>query len=334
MFGEVRLRAKRRDAKTTALDVDVPKLQVELPQVTKTGVQSLEARRKNIRVGVYRGSTFVEVPLEKADTVHPVDASAALQASRLDVDVKLREIALVRGNTARVVVAGNPKVVILGAPPGGGPAPPPQITGQVNAVSGWVEVQGKRFEVEKALVTFNGESPPNPQVVATAAWDAPDGTRVFADFAGPLKTGQVAMRSEPPRTKNEILSLVLFGSADAMNPTSGAAAGTMDATNAAFGIGGGIAAQGLTQALDDLAGIRATARIDTTVANNPKPEVEVQISPKITIGFAHVIGTPPITQPDTNFGKFQWRFHPQWSLQTTVGDRGTGVLDAIWQKHY
>jgi translocation and assembly module TamB len=207
------------------------------------------------------------------------------------------------------------------------------VTGEVHTTSGWVDVRGRRFEIDKASVVFTGESPPNPTVTASAQWEAADGTKVYADFVGPLKTGKVSLRSEPPLTKDEILALVVFGSAEGANP-AGAGDAQSSATSAAVGIGGGIAAQGLTQALDDLAGIQATARIDTTTNNNPRPELEVQISPKITIGYAHVVGNPPITQPDTNLGRFEWRFHARWSLATTVGDRGTALVDAIWQKHY
>ncbi|HVH41679.1 MAG TPA: translocation/assembly module TamB domain-containing protein, partial [Labilithrix sp.] len=105
-------------------------------------------------------------------------------------------------------------------------------------------------------------------------------------------------------------------------------------TKAAVGLGGGFVAQGLTEALDDLGGIQATARIDTTRSNNPRPEVELQLSPKVSLGFAHVIGTPPITEPDKNLANVEYRFRRNWSLETTFGDRGTTLLDAIWQKRY
>ncbi|HVH44779.1 MAG TPA: translocation/assembly module TamB domain-containing protein, partial [Labilithrix sp.] len=134
---------------------------------------------------------------------------------------------------------------------------------------------------------------------------------------------------------NEILALILFGTADGANPTppppGRQASGT---TRAAVGLGGAFVAEGLTEALDDLAGIQATARVDTTRANNPRPEVELQISPKVTLGFAHVIGTPPVTEPDKNLAMFDYRFHRNWSLQTVFGDRGTALVDTLWQKRY
>ena len=56
-------------------------------------------------------------------------------------------------------------------------------------------------------------------MVVTAGWTAPDGTRVYADFQGPLKTGKVKLRSEPPRPQNEVLALILFGTAEGSSAT-------------------------------------------------------------------------------------------------------------------
>ncbi|MBX3199178.1 MAG: translocation/assembly module TamB domain-containing protein [Labilithrix sp.] len=330
LAGAIEIGARQSaDAKKTEVVVSVPKLNVALPQVTKTGVQQLESK-DNIRVGVFRDrDKFVMLPLSKADAARAAgeDEEQAPDGTRLDVDVKLGRITIERGNQLRVRLTGNPKIVIEGGET--------KMLGQIAVESGWVDAQGKKFEVEKGTVTFNGESPPNPVVVVTAGWTAADGTRVYADFVGPVKTGRVTLRSEPPRPKNEILALVLFGTADGANPQPPPPGRQPDGTTqAAVGLGGGLVAQGLTEALDDLAGIQATARIDTTRSSNPRPEVEFQLSPKVSLSFAHVIGTPPITEPDKNLANVEYRFHRNWSLETTFGDRGTALLDAIWQKRY
>ena len=116
-------------------------------------------------------------------------------------------------------------------------------------------------------------------------------------------------------------------------PPQGGSSADSTAKTAA-GLGGGYLAQGLTEALDDLGGIKATARIDTTDSNNPKPEISFQLSPKVSLGFQHVLGQPPITDPDRNLAKFEYRFRRNWSTETTFGDKGTTLLDAIWQKRY
>jgi translocation and assembly module TamB len=331
LYGKIAVKAQQSpDAKDLAIRVDIPTLDVELPQVVKGDVMPLE-EKENIHVGVYKDpharKRFVKLPLDKEDTETVAEKQAKEAEGKLDVDVHLGTITITRGNQARIAITGNPKVSI-----GGGKT---ALTGQIRATTGWVDAQGKKFEIEKASVTFNGESPPDPVVNATAGWTAADSSRIYADFIGPVSTGKVTLRSEPPRPKNEILAMILFGTADGANPQPPPSKQQSDGTTkAAAGVGGGVAAQGLTDALDDLAGIKATARIDTTRSNNPRPELEFQISQKVSIAFQTVLGTPPITEPDKNYANVEYRFRRNWSLETSFGDRGTALLDAIWQKRY
>jgi translocation and assembly module TamB len=157
---------------------------------------------------------------------------------------------------------------------------------------------------------------------------------VYADFVGPVKTGKVTLRSDPPRPRNEVLAIILFGTADGADATPRSQASTDSTTKAAVGIGGGFATQGLSEAMDDLTGLQATAKIDTSRSANPAPEIEVQIARRLSLSFEHVLGTPPISQPDTNLATVDWRFTTNWSIQTTFGDKGLLQTDAVWQKRY
>ena len=49
---------------------------------------------------------------------------------------------------------------------------------------------------------------------------------------------------------------------------------------------------------------------------------------------AGILGTPPISEPDTNLATVDWRFRANWSLETTFGDKGLLQADAVWQKRY
>jgi translocation and assembly module TamB len=174
-------------------------------------------------------------------------------------------------------------------------------------------------------------------VVLTAGWTAPEGTRIYADFVGPLKTGKVTLRAEPARTQSEILALILFGTTDgqAVPVNSSQQSSDPAASGAALGLGGGIAAQGINRALDDITGLDITTRIDTEDSSNPRPEVEVQIAQDIALSIAHALGSPSAAEGlDRNFLTLDWRFLRNWSLETTFGDRGSVVMDAVWQLRY
>jgi translocation and assembly module TamB len=316
----------RDDGRTIDVKVDVPELDLELPRAIKSGVQRLSGQ-ENVRVGTFRGPhTFVKLPLDAEDLERPAEAEDNRAGTAMGIDVRVRRLTVAQGNRARVVLGGDPKIRVTDHA---------EVTGRITVKEGSINIQGKKFEVQKGTVTFQPDDTANPIVVATAEWVAEDGTRVYADFVGPVKTGKVTLRSDPPRPRDEILSMILFGTSDGANagppPPGRAPDGT---TKAAASLGGGVAARGLNEAIDDLTGIQATARIDTSRANNPAPEIEVQIAQRISIAFAHILGTPPLSEPDRNLAIVEWRFQHKWSLETTVGDRGKVQTDAVWTKRY
>jgi translocation and assembly module TamB len=323
--GDVKLAAvMTEDGKQLNARVDIPTMSVALPQKMTSGVQEL-SEKESIRVGTFRDAkTFVKLPLDKEDLEPP--AAEKPVGTVMNVDVHLGDITVVQGNQARVVLGGNPHIRITNET---------QLTGQIQLKEGKVDVQGKQFEIEKGTITFQPDDASNPIVVATAAWTAEDGSKIYADFVGPVKTGKVTLRSDPPRPRNEILAMILFGTADGANasppPPGRAPDGT---TKAATSLGGGYAAQGLTEAMDDLTGIQATARIDTSRSTNPAPEIEIQIARRISLAFEHILGTPPLSEPDTNLAIVDWRFRKNWSLETTLGDRGKVEVDGVWTKRY
>ena len=49
----------------------------------------------------------------------------------------------------------------------------------------------------------------------------------------------------------------------------------------------------------------------------------------------HNIGIPaPGQNPDQNLAVIDYRFSRRWSLQTTLGDRGSSIVDLLWQWRY
>jgi hypothetical protein len=48
-----------------------------------------------------------------------------------------------------------------------------------------------------------------------------------------------------------------------------------------------------------------------------------------------VLGAPtPGTNADTTLVTLNWRFLRKWSLETTFGNKGTSILDLVWQHRY
>ncbi|HEX3849737.1 MAG TPA: translocation/assembly module TamB domain-containing protein, partial [Polyangiaceae bacterium] len=183
------------------LKVDVPNLHVSMSDTGSQDLQDLDAA-KGVRVGVHqtRGG-FVTLPLQPLKDSDPSKNDHPMQ-----VEVHLGTIELERGDMLKAQAGGQLHLVM---------GEPLTMTGQIDLKGGKLDVSGKQFEVENGTVTFAGE-PGNPTIVATARWDSPDEDkhRVYADFTGTAAKGKITLRSEPPLTQDQILSLLLTGSAD------------------------------------------------------------------------------------------------------------------------
>jgi len=324
VYGQLAVKATASaDHKTMNLNVAVPSLHVELPQADTHSVESLDEPPPQVHVGVYETpSRFVSLHLDGAKSEPPTGSSSR---GKVTVSVHLgNDVEIKRGTDLKVDLDGDVTAEL---------EEKTRLHGQIRLREGKLDVKGKSFDIEHGTVTFVGD-PANPEVNATAGWTAGDGTRVFADYVGPLKTGKVSLRSEPARPQNEIVALIAFGTADGSEATPYATPQPNGTGTQAGTVAGGFATAGLTQGLDKLTGVDITAKLDTSQAN-PRPEVEVQIAKDISLQLAVVIGTPPPgTNPDTTYVTVDWRFLRQWSLETTFGDMGSSIADVVWQHRY
>jgi translocation and assembly module TamB len=293
---------RNADGRTFDVTVDVPSAHVQLPLSAAHEVEAL-GELPGVHVGTLRGrSGFVAEAMDSADG--PVSQPVAAPATPLRVTVNLgRDVEVKRGMDMDVVLAGRPTIAL---------SDDIRATGQIRLVRGTIDVQGKRFTLDDGTVTFVGDDPTNPQVVLTAEWPAPDGTIVYADFIGPLKSGRVNLRSDPARSKNEILALLLFGTTDGLGSTQ-TSSDAQKGAGVVGGAAGAVATQPVNRVLDGfgLAGGIST-KIDTSTST-PRPEVELQIARDISLQVAWVLGAPtPGTNPDTTL------VHTQLALPAKV----------------
>jgi translocation and assembly module TamB len=303
--------------------VDIPTLHVRLPESGSRNVQSL-GELDDARIEARHGTELVVIPLGPAGE----PKVRAATAKRIEIAVHLGDdVAVRRGTDLKVGLKGDPTVTITDTV---------HVGGQLRLEKGGtLDVQGKSFEIENGTVTFVGDDPGNPQIVVTAGWNAPDGTRIYADYIGPLKTGKVTFRSEPPLAPSDIHALLLFGTAEGTSAVAQNNAGGNSTASSAAGIAGGQAAQPINHALDQFGIHAVSAKVDTSLASNPKPEVELQVAKDISVQLAYVLGTPPPgANPDTTLLTLNWRFLKNWSLGTTVGNAGSSIVDMVWQRRY
>jgi translocation and assembly module TamB len=305
-------------AKDTDVKVDIPTLHVELPLTSSRDIQAL-GEMQGVRIGVdKKDGKFLAERLDSPRV--PVVAPAG---KTITTTIALgSDVVVKKGTELSVALGGSPVFAVSDAV---------RASGQVRLLGGKIDVQGKSFDIDRGTVTFLGDAT-NPEMVITASWTAGEGTKVYADLRGTLKAPKVTLRSEPAYSQNEIIALLVYGSADASNPNA-QGNGTAQ-TNAAAGVAGGAATQPLNSALANMGLGGVSTRVDTS-NSTPRADVEVQIARSVSLQIAEVMGIPPPgTNPDTTLLTLSFRFAKSWAAQSTIGSAGTSIWDMIWQYRY
>ncbi len=313
-WGKVALDYRAGSGRRQRLDVDVQHFELQLPAATPRGVQGLEPA-KHIEVGYApeRGQ-FVEIPLQ------PIEREAEGPPSRWLIQIALRDVALHKGAGIDIALRGDLKARL---------GRKTRLEGRIDLTGGELDISGKQFAIESGSLTFNKTEPEQGIVVATARWESPLEYTVYAEYAGTLAEGELTLRSEPPLTEDEVLSLLLFG-----EPTGSFGARSQSEAATAISVAGGTVASGLNRALDDISSLDVSTRVDTSTGE-ARPELVVQVTPRLSARVTQAIGEPaPGQSPDRTFLTLDFRLFRRWSLSAQVGDEGGSTLDMIWRYRY
>ena len=87
----------------------------------------------------------------------------------------------------------------------------PAIQGQAQLVRGGYDFAGKRFELTKGVIRFDGNSPPDPRLDIAATADVTNLTATVA-VQGTASKPEIRFSSVPSLPEEELLSRLLFGS--------------------------------------------------------------------------------------------------------------------------
>ena len=92
----------------------------------------------------------------------------------------------------------------------GGSVTAPVIQGQADLVRGGYEFAGRRFDLSRGILRFQGESPPDPVLDIVANGDT-QGLNAIIRVTGTGQRPDVAFSSTPALPQDELLSRLLFG---------------------------------------------------------------------------------------------------------------------------
>jgi translocation and assembly module TamB len=92
----------------------------------------------------------------------------------------------------------------------GGTVTEPRITGSANLVRGSYDFAGRRFDLQRGLIRFQGESPVNPVLDITAEGGV-QGLNAVIRVTGRGQQPEISFSSTPSLPQDELLSRLLFG---------------------------------------------------------------------------------------------------------------------------
>jgi translocation and assembly module TamB len=320
--GEVHLAATMsEDRRRLDAAVRIPRFILTLSGSSGHSVQDLGPAPKIVIGTRGQDDRFVALPLHAPEEPRSPGSTALHVVIDLGNDVRIKRDAIVD-----VSLRGRPTLDVTDAA---------HLAGTIEIPRGTVELYGKRFQIDPgSSVAFTGD-PANPQLLVTAQYDAPENVKLFADLKGDVRRPTIKLRSEPGGlSDDQMLGLLVFGSQEGLAGST-APGEQPDPTVRAAGFAGGFVAEGLNKALSGLGSLEVSTRLDTTEAANPRPEVEVRVSNAVSTRLTVNTGVPaPGDSPDRTFVTLDWRFKPRWSLQTTLGDQGSTLLDFLWRHRY
>ncbi|MFC3581131.1 translocation/assembly module TamB domain-containing protein [Sphingomonas hylomeconis] len=196
-------------------DIDLPEARYEIIRQGQAEVAEL--------TGVRRKSDLVTRPTDR-----PAVASAGL--FKLDLRVRADNKLFVSGMGLESEWEMDLRV--------GGTSTAPKVVGRVQIVRGTYSFSGKRFEITKGDVRFNGGLLSDPEIAITASTTT-NGITVNINVTGTGQNPQIAFSSTPSLPQDEVLSRLLFGSS-VTNLSATEALQLASALNSLRGSGGGL----------------------------------------------------------------------------------------------
>lgn len=273
-------------------------------------------------------------PLEPLQDVRFVDRRAqreeAKQAARAGAEV-LAEIAVqapgVNLRSGEISSVAQADLVVVIAPP------QVRLRGAAGASGGWVEILGRRYNIDRARAGFSGEAAPDPTLDVRLTRQAPSALLVL-EAHGTAKRPELRLTSEPPiYDQSQVIAMVLNGDpGQTQGPERGIDQRVVGALSGL--ILGQLKSQLAAQLPVDVLKVDVGSEGYTGLADT-RLEVGKYLSDDLYISYMHQFGSQTGTRRrNTNQASLEYRFLRSYNLVTMFGDAGVGSLDLYWRRQF
>lgn len=199
----------------------------------------------------------------------------------------------------------------------GGTARAPRVFGEARAIRGSIALSGAPFEIDSALITFNGD-PLDARIDLVAERSTPDLT-AYINLTGTARDPEVSFSSDPGLPEDEILPQILFGRS--VEDLSAFEAAQLAAS---------LATLSGRASLDLLGGVRAAAGLDRlNVRQDENGGLLVAGGVYLTRDVYLEVARGPLGEAQT---RVEYTLRPRLVLITTFLDSGNQRVSLRWRR--
>jgi translocation and assembly module TamB len=177
------------------------------------------------------------------------------------------------------------------------PGEPLSVTGSLDAISGWYQFQGRRFDIDERTSSINFRGDLNPELYVNVTREI-TGVLTRVSVIGPMRGPELRLSSTPPLDPSDILSLIVFNTSanDLTAPQQQELAIRAGALAAGFLATPLISAVQRTLGLDIL-------EIDPTGERGQGPRVNIgaQLAPGLVARFTRQFGPDAIDEATVEY---------------------------------
>jgi translocation and assembly module TamB len=242
----------------------------------------------------------------------------AFDRAAVDVAVTVPRNSWVRGRGAALDVTG---VLRLEKNPGDSL----RISGQVDTVRGTYRFQGKRFDIRRGAVSFEGSATPDPLLDIEATHRVRDITIVIV-LSGRASDPIVTLSSEPTMSEDDVLSYLFFGRSTSQ---LGSKQPTGNLDRAATALAAGIALQEASRLVEDALPVDT---IDVRIEEDGSSGdvgVGKYLTNDLFVRYERGFGTTA-----TDGVRIEMRLNDQWSVETEASSDESAGADLVWSFDY
>jgi autotransporter translocation and assembly factor TamB len=205
-----------------------------------------------------------------------------------------------------------------------------RVTGAIASSWGRIDLLGRRYEIERVRVSFDGAAKTDPALdieLERAVGDAV----VIIRLRGTLDHPELELASEPPiYNQSQIIGIIVSGDPGSTRISSAASDQTIVGA-----ISGVLVNQIRSQIAPGLPIDVIRIDSDSALAGTSRLEVGKYLTQSIYLSYLHQFGTPSGLHPvNANEAQLQYRFRRHYQVETKFGDAGVGAVNFYWSRRF